>query len=483
MKNIFFKFCASALLFSGCNTDHDTDIDHNSDQKRPNIIFIITDDQQTGLLGIEGHPVMETPNIDRIGEEGVFFQNAFVTTPLSSPSRASFLTGQLASNHGVINNDRVGLDVISHRLVTWPRQLREAGYETAFIGKWHMGLDDTRRVGFDHWYSFKGQGIYIDGVVNDNGQRRQITGNMTEHLNEEALNFVNKDHNNKPYALVFSHKALHSPIIPPKDKQSLYKNYEFEPLSLSEKDLKNKPILMRAMRSDTNLFSNWEALVGIVPEPGEPRRGRGSDRSSIVRDQLRCLASIDEGVGELFAALEKNGDLDNTIIIFTSDQGMLMGEHGQFHTKRWPYDPTIRVPLLVRYPSIIPKGSVREQMVLNIDIAPTLLDLVGVESVIPMDGRSFVPLLHNADTSWREAFLAEYFREKVVPNVPSWQVIRTEKWKYIQYSENTDSLDELYNLQNDPWEEHNLIAEPDIQKRAEIMREKLDSLLNGKKYY
>jgi len=465
MKNIILKFCAGSMLLSGCN------MNQSSVQQKPNIIFIITDDQEIGLLGIEGHPVVQTPNIDRIGNEGVLFKNFFVVTPLSSPSRASFLTGQYAHSHRVINNDKASIDVISHTLMTWPRQLRESGYETAFIGKWHMGLDDSRRPGFDRWFSFKGQGIYIDGVVNDDGLQHQITGYMTDFLNEQAVAFVNKDHHKKPFAMILSHKAIHVPILPAKEYDSLYSDYVFETMPPGEEDIKGKPVMTRPVAP-----VDWNSLEGIAPEPAEPRRGRGMDHSSILRDQLRCLASVDDGVGQLFAALEKTGQLDNTVIIYTSDNGMLMGEHGQFDVKRWAYDPALRVPLLIRYPPVIAERSVREQMVLNIDIAPTILELAGVQPIVPVQGLSFVSLLHNADASWRKAFLAEYFLEKVAPRVPSWKAVRTEQWKYIQYSGETDGLDELYNLQTDPDEEHNLISEPAVKSNLDALQKQLNDL-------
>lgn len=440
--------------------------------EKPNIIFIITDDQEKGLLSIEGHPVMKTPNIDRIGEEGAVFNNFFVVTPLCSPSRASFLTGQYASSHRVINNDKLGLDVISHTLMTWPRHLRENGYETAFIGKWHMGLDDSRRPGFDRWVSFKGQGVYIDGVVNDEGMRHQITGYMTDYLNEQAVDYVNADHNDKPFALILSHKALHWPILPAKRYESLLSDYKFEPVPPGEEDLEGKPVLTRPV-PDIDITT----LEGVAPEPAEPRRGRGSDRLSMVHDNLRCLASVDEGIGDIYDALEKTGQLDNTIIIYTSDNGMLMGEHGEFDKKRWAYDPALRVPMLIRYPSVIPGGSVLNKMILNIDIAPTLLELAGVEPIIPMHGRSFVPLLNNSDAPWREAFLAEYFLEKCVPRAPSWKAIRTEKWKYIRYYGNAGILNELYDLENDPEEEHNLISEPSAQPHLQKLQQQLNKML------
>ena len=216
------------------------------------------------------------------------------------------------------------------------------------------------------------------------------------------------------------------------------------------------------------------------PEPREPRRGRGNDAPSVVRDHLRCLASVDEGVGQLFAALESTGQLDNTIFIYTSDNGFLMGEHGRFNAKRFAYDEALRVPFLIRYPELITPGSVRKELVLNIDVAPTLLELAGVESIIQMHGKSLVPLLRDADAPWREAFLAEYFLEKVAPRTSTWQAVRIHDWKYIHYLE-SDSLDELYHLEADPKELKNLVNHPAHQTRLEEMRAQLQELAKQSK--
>lgn len=440
---------------------------------RPNIIFIITDDQRADLLSIAGHPVARTPQIDRIGREGAWFKNFFTVTPLCSPSRASFLTGLYPHAHRVINNDKLGLDVISHTLMTWPRQLREHGYETAFIGKWHMGLDDSRRPGFDRWLSFKGQGIYIDGVVNDDGLQKQIDGYMTDYLNEQALAFVRKPHR-KPFALIVSHKAVHVPYLPALRHEPLYADYEFVPPPAARSDLAGKPIMTRPIPRVSPLD-----LEGVAPEPAEPRRGRGRDPASVTRDQLRCLAAVDEGVGQLYAALQESGQLDRTIIVYTSDNGYLMGEHGVIDQKRWAYEPSIRVPLLVRYPPLIPAGSIREQMVLNLDLAPTLLELAGVKSVISMHGQSFVPLLRDGQAPGRASFLAEYFVEKVGRRVPTWQAIRTPRWKYIRYVSETKSFDELYDLQTDPNEEHNVVAEPGAADPLAALRRDLERLIGN----
>ncbi|UXX81026.1 sulfatase [Reichenbachiella carrageenanivorans] len=438
---------------------------------RPNIIFIITDDQQTGLLGIEGAKEANTPHIDRIGQEGVLFKNAFVVTPLCSPSRASFLTGNYSHKHNVINNDKLGLDVVSHTLLTWPRQLRESGYETAFIGKWHMGLDDSRRPGFDRWFSFKGQGDYIDGVVNDEDVHLQTTGYMTDIINERALDYLTKDHGNKPFAMVIAHKAIHWPLLPATRHESLYTDFEFDSLEIKKSDIDGKPMLTRSV--DRQAFYAYE---NVLPEPPESRRGRGRKRSVVVADQLRCLASVNEGIGEIFSALEKSNQLDNTIIIYTSDNGMLMGQHGEFNIKRWAYDPVIRIPMLIRYPKLIPKGSIKEEMILNIDLAPTLLELAQIEPLEPMNGQSMVPLFEQSNAPWRSAFLTEYFLEKVAPRVRPWQAVRTEDWKYIHYTE-AEMPSELYHLANDPSEEHNLIDQPSAQDQLKVMQQKLAQLL------
>jgi N-acetylglucosamine-6-sulfatase len=235
--------------------------------------------------------------------------------------------------------------------------------------------------------------------------------------------------------------------------------------------LKGKPLLSKKVeRKPLYAYEN------VLPEPPESRRGRGTARSVVVGDEHRCLASVDDGVGKLFEALEKNNQLKNTIIIYVSDNGMLMGEHGEFNMKRWAYDPVLRIPMLIRYPKLISKGSIFEQMILNIDIAPTLLEIANVKPLEPMDGQSIIPLLKNRNEPWRKAFLAEYFLEKVAPRIRPWQAVRTDKWKYIKYTE--DGIpSELYNLETDPDEKHNLITHKDAVVSLKAMEKKLEELL------
>ena len=438
---------------------------------RPNIVFILTDDQRVGLTSLEGHPVSQTPNIDRIGREGAWFKNFFVTTPLCSPSRASFLSGRYAHKHFVINNDKLGVAVPGYTMMTWPRQLREAGYETAFLGKWHMGFDDSRRPGFDRWIGFKGQGCYFDGVVNDDGLQRQLTGYMTDYLSRQAADFILRPRT-KPFALVVAHKAVHAPYLPDRKHQGLYSDYEYRLPPVPKSDIDGK-LVLAAHVPPVQFYD----LEDVGPEPGDSRRGRGATPAAVVRDQLRCLAAVDDGVGQILAALEKSGQLDRTIVIYTSDNGYLLGEHGRFDDKRWPWEPSIRVPLMIRYPPLVAAGGVRDQLTLNIDIGPTMLALAGVEPLEPMHGQSLVPLLKRADAPFRKEFLAEYFLEKIVPVVPGWQCVRGERWKYIRYSGKPASYDELYDLETDPREEKNLATDPAAHATLVEMRGHLEKLL------
>jgi len=461
-SSLVFLCCATMLTGILCRAA-------DAQTRRPNIIFIITDDQRWDSLGVTGHRFATTPHLDRLAREGALFTNFFTTTPLCSPSRASFLTGQYAHAHRITNNDRLGLDVISHTLMTFPRRLREAGYETAFIGKWHMGLDDSRRPGFDHWISFKGQGIYLDPVVNINGRQRQLDGYMTDWLNRWALEFVNRPHP-KPFMLYLSHKALHTPYLPAKRHESLYGGAKYVPPASADDDLSGKPVLRRAIEP-----VDWAKLEGVAPEPPESRRGRGTDRDSVVRDQLRSLAAVDEGVGRLLRALQRRGELDRTVIVFTGDNGYLLGEHGQFDNKRFAYDESIRVPFIIRYPKVVKAGTKIDALALNIDVAPTLLSLAGAEPLEKVHGQSLVPLLNNSRALWRESFLAEYFLEKVAPRAPSWQAVRTTRWKYIHYPE-LEAMDELYDLRADPHEVRNLVDEPASQPVVHQLKAELQRL-------
>lgn len=421
---------------------------------RPNIIFILVDDLRWDDMACTGHPFVKSPNLDRIAREGMIFRNAFATTVICSPSRASILTGLHTRTHGIVDNtDR---SPASHRLVTFPQALQRAGYETAFLGKWHMGNDDTRRPGFDYWVCLKGQGSTNDPELNVNGQAIQAKGYVTDILSERAIEFLRAKHT-KPFLLYYSHKAVHpetiqradgslsdptlSNFIPAERHKNLYAGATIprRPNALSAPT--GKPALQRTL----------PGLPPLGPETGS------SD--TVILNRLRMQAAIDESMGEVFKALEATGQLDQTLIVLTSDHGYFYGEHGLSVERRLAYEEGIRIPLLVRYPALIKAGTKRNQMVLTLDFAPTFMELAGAPVAPGLHGKSFVPLFGASVAGWRDSFLVEHFSESVFPRTVKmgYQAIRTENWKLINYVDLPDS-DEFYDLNRDPYEMRNLIG-------------------------
>jgi N-acetylglucosamine-6-sulfatase len=464
------SFTKALLSFIAMLTASFTLVSRAAADSRPNIVFILVDDIRWDAFGCMGHPFVKTPNIDRIAKEGVLFKNFFVSIPLCSPSRGSFLTGEYAHTHGVIDNS--DHSTLSHQLDTFPRRLHDAGYETAFFGKWHMGNDDTPRPGFDHWMAFKGQGVYANPNLNIDGKQTHVDGYITDILNEGALKFV-KQPRAKPFLLYVGHKAVHGPFTPAERHKEMYtENVIPRPPSVDD-NLKGKPVLTRKVEPPPNATPNQKKAAAAFDDEAEAPLGKLPER--IVRQQLRTLMAVEEGVGQLLAALEQSGQLDNTFFIFTSDNGFFWGEH-RLGDKRWAYEESIRDPLFIRYPKLIKRGITRDQMVLNIDIAPTLLDLAGAPMPKTFQGQSLIPLLKSADAKWRDAALFEYFREKMYPRCPTWQAVRSDHWKYIHYTE-LEGLDEFYDIKADPYEMKNLIADEQSKAALADMKQEMAKLL------
>ncbi len=404
-----------------------------ADPPRPNFLFILIDDLRFDALGYMGHPFVKTPNIDRLAREGTIFTNAFCTTPLCSPSRASFLTGRYARSHKVLDN--TNHNELSHTLITWPRLLHDAGYETAYVGKWHMGNDDAPRPGFDRWVSFKGQGRYDDPPLNIDGKVTPHTGYITDILSTHASEFLAKKRT-KPFALYLSHKAIHGPFTPADRHKELFAATPIVRSANAQDNHDGKPALQRKI-------------------DGAPAiNGLGSN-DELIRNQLRCLTSIDEGLGTVLKTLDETKQLDNTVVVLTSDNGYFWGEH-HLGDKRWAYEESLRIPMVMRYPKLAKAGSKVKHIVMNVDMAPTMLDLAGLKPPANVQGMSIVPLLKGNPKGWRTTFLSEYFLEATNPRVPSWHTVRNEEWKFIHYTE-LDGMDELYNLTKDPGEMKNLI--------------------------
>lgn len=440
---------------------------------RPNVVFVLTDDQRWDHMSCAGHRFLKTTNLDRLAAEGGRFANAFVTTSLCSPSRASYLSGLYAHSHGVIDN----FTDYPAALPSFPRRLQEAGYETAWIGKWHMGeQNDEKRPGFDYWASHKGQGDYYDTTFNVNGDRRVLKGYYTTAVTDLAADWI-RQRGDRPFLLVLGHKAPHTPYLAEEKYRHVYDDV---PISYPESafDLQGKPdwVVQR--------LATWHGiygpLYGFRKSFPDTRPEGVADFAAFARAYAATIRSIDDSVGRVYEALRETGRLDNTLIIFAGDNGMFLGEHGMTD-KRAMHDPSIRVPFLMRYPPLIRPGTVVEQMTLNIDLAPSILEICGAPPLEKIHGRSMVPLLAGKADSWRRSWCYEYNYEKQFPYTPNVRGVRTDQCKYIHYPHGDGGPDrhkaELYNLKDDPGELHNLIDDPAQAARLVDLKAELDRLM------
>lgn len=444
----------------------------------PNIVVILVDDLRWDEIGCAGHPFVRTPNIDRIAREGANFRNAFCTTPLCSPARASLLTGLYTHHHGILDN--TNRSQASHELKTFPRVLQQSGYETGYVGKWHMGNDDSARPGFDYWVSMKGQGTSFDPILNVNGIRSKHSGHTTDVLNKKAVEFV-RQQRDEPFCLYIAHKALHPELIQYDDGSiSDPGAAQFLPAKRHENLYENDAIPRRLNVTDT--LAGKPALQREVN--GLPTLNRTTGTSDqTVRDRLRMLAAVDDGVGQIFSALEETQQLNNTVLVLLSDHGYWYGEHGLSVERRLAYEEGLRIPLLVRYPSKIEPGTVIDEFALNVDLAPTLLDFAAVATQPQMDGASLVPLLEGQHPqNWRTSFLVEYNTDTVFPRVHKmgYQAIRTKLWKYIRYNE-LNGMDELYDMKNDPFEMENAIGQSENTDTQQRLKRELNELFRTAK--
>jgi N-acetylglucosamine-6-sulfatase len=459
---------SAAFFLYGCGAEQ------HKKQVRPNFLFILLDDQPYDALSYAGrYPFLNTPNIDRIAHEGVWFENAFCTASLSSPSRASFLTGTYPHVHGVTQNDhRVDPDWES--FPPYPLILRKAGYETAMVGKIHMKLSEGKehiRPGFDYWLSFQGQGDYINPYLNENGREFREEGYMTDILTEYAIDWLrNRRDRSKPFSLCVWHKAVHEPHSPAERHQGTFGDESLPepPYGTAAETFAGKPEWQRIKAYD----KKWEEYI---PADSLPKKEWNPHNPKYL-SLLECILAVDESTGKILEALEGLGELDNTVIIYSSDNGYFMGEH-TYWDKRIGYESSIRIPLLIRYPDIISAGTIADELCLNIDLAPTILDLAG--AVIPdyMQGASLVPLFDKKpDMQWRKSILFEYYVDDAYPYAgPDMLAVRTDSFKLVDCFLEHD-LDELYDLKRDPGEMTNLINDPVYKNKQEMLRGELERL-------
>jgi N-acetylglucosamine-6-sulfatase len=430
-------------------------------RRQPNVIFIITDDQRWDCLGCAGHPYLKTPNMDRVANEGVRFANMFCTDSLCSPSRASFLSGQYAHTHGVRNNFTEYPD----NLPSYPKALKAAGYTTAYVGKWHMGENnDEHRSGFDYWASHKGQGQYYGTEWNIQGKRQKLDGYYTHIVTDLAVDWMKTA--KRPFAIEVGHKAPHG-IWVPEPKYA----HAFDSMPIDRPATATLPPGTPDWVSKR--IKTWHGIDGPLYET--------NDYGVFRRSYLATLLSVDDAVGRVFDVLNSIGELDNTVIAYAGDNGFLLGEHASID-KRTAWEESMRIPLLLRYPEVVKSPHVVSEMVLNMDLAPSLVDIGGGIGFPKVAGASFVPLLRGEHpATWRKSFLYEYNFEKEFPYTPNVRAVRTDDWKYIHYPNGGANPDtekaELYHVAIDPIEAKNLIDDPASQPKLAELRAELDRLL------
>lgn len=430
-----------------------------------NIVFILSDDHRYDFMGFTGKvPFLKTPGMDRMASAGVHVKNAFVSTSLCSPSRASILSGQYTHHHGVIDNQ----SAIADSVVFFPEYLQQQGYETAFLGKWHMGEHHANpRKGFDHWVSFTGQGVYYNPTLNINGEEKKYTDStyISDLLTEYALEFLNNRQADKPFFMYVSHKGVHSEFAPAKRHNNIYLNE-----AVAYPPSMYPPGHTKAQDS---IAYNYTDLPQWVKEQRHSWHGvdymyHGAiSFNDFYKKYCETLLGVDESVQALLNYLDEHDLMKNTIVMYMGDNGFSFGEHGLID-KRQAYEESMRVPLLVMGANVNP-GVVTE-MIQNIDIAPTILQLAGGSVPKNMDGKSFKPLLEGKKIEWRDTLYYEYFWERPFPQTPTVFAVRTSTYKFIRYHGVWD-INELYDLESDPWEMNNLIRSEAHQPIAKALNE------------
>jgi N-acetylglucosamine-6-sulfatase len=435
-----------------------------------NVILILADDHRHDFMGFHsGAPDwLETPAMDRMAAEGAQFTHAFVTTSLCSPVRASILTGQYMHRHGIVDNQRP--EPPGTRF--FPQWLQPSGVATVMIGKWHMGHEDDRpRPGFDHWVSFPGQGDYFDPILNVNGERRRFTGYDADVLTTEALRWISDDRpKDRPFYLHLAFKGPHYPFEPAARHRGRYTGKPIpypDTMARTEQNYRTHPRWVRERRYSIHGIDHME--TGRFDHDPVP-----SFEDWYYR-YCEAIHSIDDNLGRVLRYLEDHQLAQHTLVLYLSDGGFHMGEHG-FYDKRAAFEPSIRIPLLAWAPGLVQPGTLRDQLITNLDLAPTILDLLNITP--PADaqlaGQSFLPLLQGHDVPWRDHVLYEYHWEWNFPATPTMLAIRTRDAKYVYYHGIWDS-DSFHDLAHDPAERHNLIDVPSYQDQIRSLRHTLFS--------
>ena len=435
-------------------------------QDRPNILYIMSDDHAAHALSCYGSRINQTPNLDRIAKDGMRFTNCFVTNSLCGPSRAVLLTGKYSHINGFMDN--APKTVFDGSQQTFPKLLQAAGYQTAIIGKWHLNSDPT---GFDYWNILPGQGVYNNPVLIEMGVKQKHTGYVEDIITDMTLDYLkNKRDPSKPFCLLFHHKAPHRPWVPDEKHAQMDEDKELPVPATFDDDYSHRSSAAQSQLMQIDRDLNKTDLKQDPPPglTGEALKTWKYER--FIHDYERVIASMDDNIGRVLDYLDQSGLAANTIVVYTSDNGFFLGDHGWFD-KRFMYEEALRVPLLVRWPGHIKPGTVNEQIVQNTDFAETILDYAGLPVPPDMQGRSLRPLLEgNLPEDWRKSFYYHYYEFPEPHHVEPHVGVRTDRYKLIHFYR-IDQW-ELFDLQKDPHELNSVYDDPAYaHARAEMTAE------------
>ena len=444
---------------------------------RPNILFIMSDDHASHAMSCYGSRINQTPNLDRISREGMRFDNCFCTNSICGPSRATILTGTY--NH--INGMTTLATKMDGRQITFPKLLQKAGYQTAMIGKWHLGHGGIHDpTGFDYWNVLPGQGLYHNPKMIEMGNEKVHEGYVTDIITDLSLDWLKSCAKNRPFLLMYHHKAPHREWEPDEKHAQMYENIDIPEPETFWDDYSNRASAAKEAKMRVDRDMNLKDLKVPTPEGLTPEEEKKWKYQRYIKDYLRCVASIDDNVGRVLDYLDQEGLAENTIVIYTSDQGFFLGDHG-WYDKRFMYEESLRMPFIIRYPKEIQPDSINHQMILNVDFAPTFLEYAGIDIPDSFQGSSIRPVLNE---DWQTTMYYRYWMHLAHHNVYAHYGVRTHQHKLIYYYADAlaqegaidDSREpewELFDLEKDPYEMNNVYNDPDYAEVAKDLREEL----------